>query len=119
MSRISKADTPRVFSGSLTPNTKADIYALCGWFSSELSDGVTLGTGPDDMPTHWDQILFPLPEPFTVDPSRELTITLSPLTEQVGKEQCWAWSITDGEKTISVNEQQQQRAVVEVPQGKL
>ncbi len=120
MHTISKADTPRKFVGTLKPNKKAEIYALCGWFSAELSQGVTLGTGPNDMPTHWDQILFPLPEAFTVDPARELTITISPLTEQVGKEQCWCWSITDGEKTIAVNEQlQQERVHVEVPQGKL
>ena len=120
MSSISKADSPRVFSGTLTPTSKTDIYALCGWFSSELSEGVFLGTGPDDMPTHWDQILFPLPQPFSVAPCREVTITLSPLTEQVGKEQVWAWSISDGENTISVNEQQlQQQTLKDVPKGKL
>ena len=106
MRRIGKADAPRIFSGTLTPDRKTEIYALCGWFSSELSDGVILGTGPKDLPTHWDQILFPLPEPFQVDPGRELTLTISPLTEQVGREQFWAWSITDGLKTVSVNEQQ-------------
>jgi SAM-dependent methyltransferase len=118
MHTISKADSPRVFTGTVTPDEKAEIFALCGWFSSKLSQGVTLGTGPNDMPTHWDQILFPLPEPFAVDPSRELTITISPLTEQVGVEQCWSWSITDGDKTISVNEQQQ-RVALDVPEGKL
>ena len=120
MTDISKADNPRVFSGTLKPNKKADIYALCGWFSAQLCRGVGFGTGPNDTPTHWDQILFPLPEPFSVDPSRELTISISPLTEQVGKEQFWAWSITDSEKTLSVNEQQQQlQALVAVPHGKL
>jgi SAM-dependent methyltransferase len=119
MHTISKADTPRVCSGTIRPDRKAEIVALCGWFSSTLSPGVTFGTGPNDMPTHWDQILFPLPEPFTVDPSRELTITISPLTEQVGKEQFWCWSITDGDKTVSVNEQQQQPELSDVPQGKL
>ena len=120
MHTIGKADTPRVFSGTIRPDKKAEIFALCGWFSSKLSQGVTFGTGPNDLPTHWDQILFPLPEPFPVDPSRELSITISPLTEQVGKEQCWSWSITDGEKTTSVNEQQQQqRVLLDVPQGKL
>jgi protein arginine N-methyltransferase 1 len=124
MCSISKADTPRVFSGSIKPDRSAEIFALCGWFSSILSPGVTLGTGPNDLPTHWDQILFPLPEPFIVDPSRELTVTFSPLTEEVGKEQFWSWSITDGEMTISVNEQQLQQkqlqpARIDVPQGKL
>ena len=120
MHTITKADSPRVFTGHVKPEKKAKIYALCGWFDTELSEGVRFGTGPKDMPTHWDQILFPLPEPMLVDPERELTITLSPLTEAVGKEQCWAWSITDGETTFSINEQeQQQRAQVDVPQGKL
>jgi SAM-dependent methyltransferase len=119
MHSISKSDTPRVFSGTIRPDKKTRIFALCGWFSSKLSPGVTLGTGPNDMPTHWDQVLFPLPEPFTVDPSVELTITISPLTEQVGKEQRWYWSITDGEKTVSVSEQQQQQALADLPGGKL
>ena len=119
MHTITKADKPRLFSGVIKPSEKTDIYALCAWFSSQLSQGVEFGTGPNDMPTHWDQILFPLPEPFAVDPSRELSIAISPLTEQVGKEQCWSWSITDGDKTISVNEQQLRTVEPEVPQGKL
>ena len=119
MRHIGKSNTPREFCGTITPDRKATIFALCGWFSAALSPGVTLGTGPNDMPTHWDQLLFPLPQPFMVDPSRELTITISPLTEQVGKEQCWYWSITDGETTVSVNEQQQQPALAELPSGKL
>jgi len=119
MRTVSKAGAPRVFSGKIRPDQEAEIFALCGWFSSVLSEGVVLGTGPNDMPTHWDQILFPLPEPFTVDPSRELTVTISPLTEQIGKEQFWSWSITDGEKTISVNEQLLQTALEDLPQGKL
>lgn len=120
MHTITKTDTPRVFTTTLVPSEKTEIFALCGWFSAQLSAGVQFGTGPNDIPTHWDQILFPLPEAFSVDPSRELTITLSPQTEQVGKEQFWCWSISDGEKTLTVNEQQLQRqAMVEVPQGKL
>ncbi|MFT5710925.1 MAG: protein arginine N-methyltransferase 1 [Halioglobus sp.] len=119
MHTITKADKPRVFSGVIKPSKKADIFALCAWFSAQLSENVAFGTGPNDMPTHWDQILFPLPESFAVDPSRELSITISPLTEQVGTEQCWSWSITDGAKTISVNEQQLRPRESHVPQGKL
>jgi SAM-dependent methyltransferase len=120
MHTISKADTPRVFTGTLRPEKKCDIYALCGWFSATLSPGVVFGTGPNDLPTHWDQVLFPLPQPFAVDPARELTLSISPLTEQTGKEQCWCWSISDGENTLSVNEQQQAlRVQVDMPRGKL
>ena len=117
MRTISKADTPRVFTGTLIPSEETEVFAICGWFSSVLSDGVELGTGPNDMPTHWDQILFPLPEAFRVSPCREITISISPLTEQVGKEQLWSWSISDGEKTLTVNEQQ--HSLQDVPQGKL
>jgi len=92
MHTISKTTAPRVFTSTLIPSETTEIYALCGWFSAQLSPGVEFGTGPNDIPTHWDQILFPLPEPFAVSPSRELTITLSPQTEQVGKEQFWCWS---------------------------
>ena len=119
MRTVSKADTPRVFTGTIKPERRTEIFALCGWFSSKLSEGVEFGTGPKDTPTHWDQILFPLPQPFAVDPARELCISISPLTEEVGAEQCWAWSISDGEKTVSVNEQQQQRIPLNVPQGRL
>lgn len=119
MHTIIKVDKPRVFSGVIKPSEKADVVALCAWFSSQLSQNVAFGTGPHDMPTHWDQILFPLPEPFAVDPSRELSITISPLTEEVGREQCWSWSISDGEKTISVNELQLRPPESDVPMGKL
>ncbi len=120
MHTVTKTETPRVFTATLIPSEKTTIFALCGWFSAQLSPGVQFGTGPSDIPTHWDQILFPLPEPFAVDPAVKLTITLSPQTEQVGKEQFWCWSISDGNKTLTVNEQQlQQQALVTVPQGKL
>jgi len=120
MHTITPTDSPRIFKAELIPSKKTKVYALCGWFSAQLSPSVEFGTGPNDIPTHWDQILFPLPQPFDVDPSRTLTITLSPQTEQVGKEQFWCWSISDGKNSLSVNEQQlQQQATFEVAQGKL
>lgn len=119
MSSVAKAESPRVFTGTIKPSEKTDIFALCVWFSAELSEGIEFGTGPSDVPTHWDQILFPLPEPFAVDPSRELVITISPLTEQVGTEQCWEWSVSDGKKTVTVNEQLQRPESLTVAAGKL
>jgi protein arginine N-methyltransferase 1 len=120
MHTVTKTDTPRVFTTTLTPSEKTDVFALCGWFSAQLSAGVQFGTGPNNIPTHWDQILFPLPSPFAVCPSRELTISLSPQTEQVGKEQFWSWSISDSNNCVTVNEQLlQQQGLVEVPQGML
>ena len=120
MHTLARSNKPRVFSATLMPSEKTTIFALCGWFSAQLSHGVEFSTGPGDIPTHWDQILFPLPEPFDVDPSTELCITLSPQTEKVGKEQFWSWSISDGTKTLSVNEQTlQHQANNHLKQGKL
>lgn len=120
MHTVSKTNTPRVFSTTLTPSEKTRVFALCGWFSAQLSPKVEFSTGPSDLPTHWDQILFPLPRPFEVDPSRDITVTLSPLTEQVGKEQFWAWSITDSNDSVSVNELElQQQSIINVPQGRV
>ncbi len=120
MHTVAKTNTPRVFTGTLRPDKKGLVYALCGWFSTKLSPGVAFGTGPDDLPTHWDQILFPLPQPFQVGPARELTLSISPLTEQTGKQQLWAWSITDGETTQSVNERHQaMQGQEDLPRGKL
>lgn len=120
MHSISKADAPRVFTGKLKPERTGEVYALCGWFSTQLSNSVAFGTGPNDLPTHWDQILFPLPKAFRVDPARELTLSISPLTEKTGREQVWSWSITDGETTLSVNEQHLAMSTsADLPSGKL
>jgi SAM-dependent methyltransferase len=120
MRTVARSSIPRVFTGAMKPNRKSEVYALCGWFSSRLCEGVSLGTGPADTPTHWDQVLFPLPKPFAVDPSRELTICISPQTERTGKDQSWYWSISDGESTLEVNEEQQKlRTLVDLPKGKL
>jgi hypothetical protein len=120
MHTVARSGSPRVFTGAMKANRKCEVYAICGWFSSKLCEGVSFGTGPADIPTHWDQVLFPLPEPFAVDPSRKLTICISPQTERTGKEQCWYWSITDGESTLEVSEEHEKlRTLVDLPKGKL
>jgi SAM-dependent methyltransferase len=120
MHSITKADAPRVFFAKLIPSEEATIYALCAWFSTELSEGVAFGTGPNDRPTHWDQLLLPLPTPFKVSPARELSLCLSPQTEKLGEEQTWLWSISDGVNTIEVDEKAlQQSAPVMNKSGRL
>lgn len=120
MHTIEKSASPRSFSATISPNEKSVVYALCGWFSTQLSKSAYFSTGPNDIPTHWDQILFPLPQGFAVSPDKPITITLSPLTEEVGKEQFWSWSISDTEQSISVNEQAlQQQEPKQNERGKL
>ena len=57
------AAPPTTLSGSVIPNKKAKIYALCGWFSTHLGSDVRFSTGPNDPPTHWDQMIFPTQPP--------------------------------------------------------
>lgn len=87
--------------GRVVPRRKATVYALCGWFEAQLTPSVVLGTGPDDPPTHWNQILFPLSEPFKVSPSREVTVRITPPSLDTGcSELGWSWSIEDGSQRI-------------------
>lgn len=119
MTNIAKAKSPRVFTAKLRVSQNATVFALCGWFSAQLSSGVAFGTGPSDVPTHWDQILFPLPNGFEVNTERELTISLSPLTQQVGKDQLWRWSIEDSKNSVEVDEQRLLQIPSEIPIGRL
>lgn len=90
--------------GRVAPSREATVYALCGWFEAHLTPTVVLGTGPADPPTHWNQILFPLTEPFAVSPSREVTVRISPPKETGSGDLGWSWSIEDDAKRIRISD---------------
>lgn len=90
--------------GRVVPSQEATVYALCGWFEAHLTPKVVLGTGPADPPTHWNQILFPLTEPFAVSPSREVTVRISPPRETDVGDLGWSWSIEDDAQTIRITD---------------
>jgi SAM-dependent methyltransferase len=90
--------------GRVVPSREATVYALCGWFEAHLTPTVVLGTGPDDPPTHWNQILFPLTEPFAVSPSREVTVRISPPQETGTGDLGWSWSIADDAQAIQITD---------------
>lgn len=95
---------PDVVSGTVVPEKEAVVYGLCGWFSAKLADDIILGTGPDDPITHWNQIFFPFLEPIKVTPQRELTIRISPPYEDGMPDPSWSWSISDGERSVHMND---------------
>jgi len=95
---------PNELVGRVIPSREATIYALCGWFEADLTPSVVLGTGPDDRLTHWNQILFPLTEPFTVSPDREVTVHISPPTESDSGDLGWNWSIEDSAQRIQISD---------------
>lgn len=95
---------PAELVGRVMPTQEARVYALCGWFEAHLAPKVTLRTGPSDPPTHWNQILFPLPAPFTVRPDHELTVRISPPKESDVGDLGWCWSIEDDTQSIKITD---------------
>jgi type I protein arginine methyltransferase len=46
------------------------IYGLALWWSAELTSSVTLGTGPLDARTHWEQLYLPALSPIALRPGQ-------------------------------------------------
>lgn len=42
------------------------IHALSGWFTTQLTDDISISTSPADPQTHWKQAVFPFREPIAV-----------------------------------------------------
>jgi SAM-dependent methyltransferase len=95
---------PLELTGTAVPREAATAYGLAGWFNAKLTDGIELGTGPNDSPTHWNQIFFPFAEPFAVSPDRELTVSVAPPEENELLDFTWRWSISDGSRSIEMND---------------
>jgi SAM-dependent methyltransferase len=79
-------------------------YGIVAWFNCDLTDKVRFGTGPDDAPTHWDQIYFPFPEPVFVAPDREISLEIHPPRQPEDQDPMWAWSYSDGHENVFVDE---------------
>jgi protein arginine N-methyltransferase 1 len=97
-------EPPSELVGKVVPTQKATIYGVCGWFTATLAPGITLGTGPGDPPTHWEQMFFPFDEPFEVSPTREVTIKIVLPDDDSQYEPAWRWSISDEKMTIEMND---------------
>jgi type I protein arginine methyltransferase len=97
-------ETPRSLVGKMKPYRATLAYGIVAWFDCELTDNVRFGTGPHDAGTHWEHLYFPFPEPFVVVPERELTLEICPPRQTEDEEPTWAWSMTDGDETVVVDE---------------
>lgn len=76
--------------------TKAHITGLAIWWSADLVDGITLGTGPDDPRTHWEQLYLPVAEPFDVSSGETLTARLRSTTSYgEGTNVTWTLTVAD------------------------
>jgi precorrin-6B methylase 2 len=97
---------PESFTGEMVADKAARVYGLLGWFSAELSPGITLGTGPDDPLTHWRHMYFPLPEPMDVEPGTRLELSLRPPQLADAPEPGWVWSVTIAGRTQTIDERE-------------
>jgi SAM-dependent methyltransferase len=97
-------EMPAELSAVVSPTGAATIYGICGWFEAELAPNIHLSTGPFDPLTHWDQIFFPLSEPFELVPGKEVKVVIRPATSRFVEETVWSWSVSDGQTTIEMDE---------------
>ena len=96
---------PKELTGTIVPKTQATVYGFCAWFSANLVEGINLGTGPHDPATHWDQMCFMFLEPLEVEAGVELTIHLTIPDDTCARhEPSWFWSLSDGSRTIEMND---------------
>jgi len=96
---------PQEFTGTIVPTARATVYGFCGWFTAHMVEGIDLGTGPDDKPTHWSPMYFSLNEPLQVEPGVALTVRLTPPSETDQQHETgWYWSLSDGTHTMEMND---------------
>ncbi len=84
--------------GNVTWELKAPttITGLAIWWTAELVDGLSLGTGPTDSRTHWEQLYLPVAEPFEVRKGETLTARLRSTTSySQGTNVKWTVGVSD------------------------
>jgi cyclopropane fatty-acyl-phospholipid synthase-like methyltransferase len=96
--------TPERLTGNMRVTRELTAFGLTAWFEAHLAGDIEFGTGPHQPQTHWRQIYFPLPEPFDCSPERELTVTIKPPSAVETVDPTWAWSLSDEQQTLSVDE---------------
>jgi protein-L-isoaspartate O-methyltransferase len=98
--------TPARFEARLVPTEGVPTFGLLVWFDAQLAPGVTLGTGPHHPPTHWRQLFLPFPQPLILSPPRPVDIAICPPRDVEGAQSTWAWTVSDGQSRIVVDERE-------------
>jgi protein arginine N-methyltransferase 1 len=97
-------EPPKELKGVVVPQERATIYGFCGWFSAQLVEGINLSTGPNDPPTHWNQMYFPFDKPLELEPGVELSLHITLPEEDSKYEAAWFWGATHGKRVIKMND---------------
>lgn len=56
------------------------VGGLALWWTTELAEGISLGTGPADPKTHWEQLYLPALEPIRLEAGETLRVRIRSTT---------------------------------------
>ena len=88
--------TTRIGNATWDFKAPATISGLAIWWTAELVDGLSLGTGPFDPRTHWEQLYLPAAEPFEVRRGETLAARLRSTTSYgQGTNVTWTLAVAD------------------------
>lgn len=72
------------------------IGGIALWWTTELADGISLGTGPSDPKTHWEQLYLPALEPIDLKAGETLRVRLRSTTSYAeGTNVKWSLAVVD------------------------
>ncbi len=88
--------TTRIGTAAWAMKAPATISGFAIWWTAELVEGLSLGTGPFDPRTHWEQLYLPAAEPFEVRKGETLAARLRSTTSYgQGTNVTWTLAVTD------------------------
>jgi protein arginine N-methyltransferase 1 len=71
------------------------------WWSANLADGVTLATGPEAVPTHWEQLYLPVLEPIDVKAGETLAVRVkSTSSYETGTDVAWTFEVSSSSGVV-------------------
>lgn len=75
-----------------TITRRGHCHGVAGWFSTALTNTITLSTSPQAPRLHWHHTWFPLAVPCAVEPGDQcqVAMTVRPLLHQL----VWSWAVT-------------------------
>ncbi|MFH1538804.1 MAG: 50S ribosomal protein L11 methyltransferase [bacterium] len=72
------------------------LHGLGCWFTAALAPDVILTTAPDNLPTHWSQVFFPLRKPMSVEAGDRLLVRFESFPVGGGEMFYWRVELRDG-----------------------
>ena len=88
--------TTRSGDAAFTVKKPVTIGGVALWWTTELADGISLGTGPADPKTHWEQLYLPALEPIALAAGETLRVRLRSTTSYAdGTNVKWTLAVLD------------------------